>query len=144
MGQYLFVYGTLMNTFESPMTKLISENSTYWGEGTVRGRLYDLGNYPGLVIGEQTETLVGGQIFGLLDPGKVLDLLDRYEGLDPLRPDRGEYRREKISVLTAEGPFTCWAYLYNGNPKHLKVIPGGNYVDYARNNPRHQQFIKSV
>ncbi len=44
----LFVYGTLRPFIDIPMARWLRRAARYVGQATARGRLYDLGPYPGL------------------------------------------------------------------------------------------------
>lgn len=144
MPTYLFVYGTLMRPFESSMRRFLEENSYFAGEGTVPGRLYDLGRYPGLVIDPHSEGQVKGHIFELRNVQKVLNVLDKYEGIDPAAPAKGEYRRIQFEVRSDAEPIPCWIYEYNHDPAGLPLIPAGDYPAYAKSNVAHQRFIRSA
>ena len=54
---HLFVYGTLMRQCRSQLGRLqrrrLATESRYIGRATVRGRLYDLGNFPALSLDAQ-------------------------------------------------------------------------------------------
>ncbi len=76
------------------------------GRGTVRGILYDLGDYPGLVDGSETDR-VAGLLLELSDAG-ALALLDRYEGVE-----EGLYARRTVAVgLDDGGTSDAWVYFY--------------------------------
>ena len=144
MDEYLFVYGSLMRPFESSMRRFLEDNSIFTGEGQVFGILYDLGRYPGLVLDASADRQVTGHIFKLESALKILQVLDKYEGIDPLHPTQGEYRREQRTVQLPTVGINCWMYLYNLPVNDLSEIPFGNYVDYAMQNEAHQRFISSV
>jgi gamma-glutamylcyclotransferase (GGCT)/AIG2-like uncharacterized protein YtfP len=76
------------------------------GRGTVRGALYHLGEYPGLVAGAEASYVPG--LLLELDDAVGWAALDRYEGVD-----EGLYRREQIAVRLDDGQ-SCdaWVYLY--------------------------------
>lgn len=144
MMKRLFVYGTLMRPFQSSMTRFLEKHSSFAGEGRVRGRLYDLGKYPGLILDTHAESVVTGHVFLLNNEQLVLQVLDEYEGINPVQPEVSEYRREWIPVATPTGALECWAYLYNRETGQLPCISSGNYVDYVKLHPEHQKFINSV
>lgn len=143
-SDYLFVYGTLMQPFDTAMNRFLRENSRFRGAATVRGRLYDLGRYPGLVPDQTAGRSITGHLYQLTAPAKVLAVLDRYEGYDPAHPTAGEYRRERIRLSRDGEVLDCWVYLYNADPNRLPEITSGNYVDYVKQNPVHQNFINSI
>ena len=144
MTPFLFVYGTLLRTFESSMTRFLKENGKFVSEGRVAGRLYDLGTYPGLILDDRSKMMIKGEIIELRDPQQVLLILDQYEGFDPNHPGQGEYRRALISVKAGSHHFECWSYLYNRDTGQLKPILFEYYADYVKQNPDHQNFINTV
>lgn len=141
--EYLFVYGTLMHDINSAMSRFLTMNSSFLGEATMAGYLYDIGQYPGAVFDPQSSSCVGGHIFHLHDANKVFEVLDAYEGIDWAHPDQNEYRRELVPIDFQGDQPDCWVYLYNGAIEGLYKISHGNYHDYIKNNPVHQEFIKS-
>ena len=74
MSQYLFVYGTLLPELApAKMAKAVARLKLV-GTATIRGRLYDLGNYPGARLGG------GGRIRGRVfevEPGRELLRISR-------------------------------------------------------------------
>lgn len=107
---HLFVYGTLRRALRRPEASLL-DGAEWLGEGTVTGRLLDLGAYPGLVSGSGR---VRGEVYRLSRPKLMLRRLDAYEGCRRrgLQPD--EYRREMTRVRLDGGrTVRAWIYVYN-------------------------------
>jgi gamma-glutamylcyclotransferase (GGCT)/AIG2-like uncharacterized protein YtfP len=76
------------------------------GRGTVRGALYDLGEYPGLVESAGDERVPG--LILELDDAAALARLDRYEGVD-----EGLYVRRRVVVTRDDGTVDeVWIYFY--------------------------------
>ena len=75
----LFVYGTLMRGFDHPMAKLLSANADFIGEVRCRGRLYLVKHYPGLVLSDDADDIVFGELFRLRAPEALLREFDMYE-----------------------------------------------------------------
>jgi len=127
----LFVYGTLRRALNrTAYRKLIAPRSTYTGLATCRGRLYDLGSYPGLVAPRHEDERVTGEVYRLRDDERdeTLALLDRFEGCD--RPDP-EYKRVRCRVTLEEGTFLmAWVYRYRLGTDTARPIPGGDYLAY--------------
>jgi gamma-glutamylcyclotransferase (GGCT)/AIG2-like uncharacterized protein YtfP len=144
MNDLLFAYGTLMLPFDNAIARCLYENSTFCGDATVPGRLYDLGPYPGLIYNRQSAQRVRGQVFRMHDPGDLLRLLDRYEGIDRRFPGAGEYRRERRRVSMNEEAVDCWMYVYNQPWWKLPAIRSGCYADYVMNDTPHIPLIDSV
>jgi gamma-glutamylcyclotransferase (GGCT)/AIG2-like uncharacterized protein YtfP len=87
------------------------------GPARVTGRLYDLGEYPGLVLSSDPRDVVHGELFELGNPRPTLRWLDDYEGLRPGGATAGEYSRPQIPVMYEEGSIAgasvdAWAYVY--------------------------------
>jgi len=97
--EWLFVYGTLL-PFPSE-----AENSTVWFADAVRGRLFDLGAFPGLVdLDDPGAVWVEG--FRRLVPEEQLNgPLDQYEGVS-----EGLFRRAGACTRGGE---QVWVYIYD-------------------------------
>ena len=118
----LFVYGTLRPTLARGEPARLIEGLRHRGTATVRGLLYDLGDYPGLVLGEGT---VRGDLLEVVS-AEQLAALDAYEECDGSRP---LYRRELLPVIRADGVETlAWVYLYARPLAAARPIPGGDYA----------------
>ena len=116
----LFVYGQLRRG-EIGYRQLGLENRTEWlGAARVNGLIYDLGDYPGLVIGG--EDIAHGELLGFDDPA-LWAILDDYEECDPDSSTSSEYRREEIELLDAVG--CAWTYVYNRSVEQPRLIASG-------------------
>ena len=94
----------------------------------MRGRLHDLGDYPGAVSDSTATTRVHGQVFRLPDDPSVLNALDAYEGYNPADPAGSLFVRSKRLVTLADGRrIRCWVYLYGQNPGSAPVVSHGDY-----------------
>lgn len=142
-SEFIFVYGSLMAGVRSRVAKTFHAQAEWVGVGRVKGRLYDLGEYPGLVLGND-ESYVQGQVFRIFNKDILLPFLDEYEGLIPEHPAASEYRRELATVQLADHFINCWMYLYNQAITDLPLIESGNYLQYLEINPAHQAFLKSL
>jgi gamma-glutamylcyclotransferase (GGCT)/AIG2-like uncharacterized protein YtfP len=92
--------------------------------------LYDLGEYPGAVVGESADGLVYGGVFRIVKDSGVLEELDRYEGYDPTLPGSSLFVRKRCKVSMGDGRvIECWIYEYNGNPGGAPAIASGRYGD---------------
>ncbi|MGH1436522.1 MAG: gamma-glutamylcyclotransferase family protein [Lewinella sp.] len=138
MSDHVFVYGTLLSTIPSAASKWLSENAQLCEQASFPGVLYDLGSYPGFVLGEKIVGAVVGEIHRLSERESALDCLDKYEGLDEEPP---LYKRE---LLLHPKYGEVWTYTYQGETKGLSLIPGGNYLNYCKKQAKHRLFIGSV
>jgi gamma-glutamylcyclotransferase (GGCT)/AIG2-like uncharacterized protein YtfP len=128
MNQYLFAYGTLMPAHAPAELGEIVRQFRRIGRGSVRGRLYDLGDYPGAVLVEGPDSIYG-EVYRLPADQEILRKLDEYEGFDPSDPGGSLFARTKCPVrLENSEELSCWVYIYNRDPGSAKLVPGGDYL----------------
>ncbi len=121
----LFVYGTLRRNRRGRLHPLLRGRARYVGPASVRGRLYDLGRYPGLLLAGNDR--VSGELYRLPDPCSAWPALDRYEECDPSDP-QAEYVRRLIPVHRPGGTTVdAWCYLYNRPLLPRQRVHGGDY-----------------
>jgi gamma-glutamylcyclotransferase (GGCT)/AIG2-like uncharacterized protein YtfP len=108
----LFVYGTLRRGSDHPMALRLAKCATWVSAGTINGRLYRAGEYPGLVL-DPGGSLVAGDLFRLHDPAAMLAQIDTYEEAGPDFPAPQEYIRNALPIVTPTGTVTAWVYCYN-------------------------------
>ena len=135
MVELVFVYGSLMRKVPSAASKWLYQHAAFITEDTVLGRLYDLGQYPGLVLDQESGKLICGEVHQLYQPASGIPFLDQYEGLDM---DVPEYER---LLCTTSGGHQCWIYQYLNRTASSPEIPTEDYSTYYRSNMRHKQFI---
>jgi gamma-glutamylcyclotransferase (GGCT)/AIG2-like uncharacterized protein YtfP len=131
----LFVYGSLRKALGHEMHHVLARAAHFLGHATVRGALYDLGAYPGLVTAAAGAGLVSGEVYLLAaeTAEATLTILDAYEGCARSDPEPQEYRREVVPVSfddDTEGE--AWTYVLNRPHAGLPRIPGGDYVAWRR------------
>jgi len=133
VSDLLFVYGTLRQG-SSHHHILKSLHGAYLGPATVAGELFDLDRFPGARLIEPKVPGVGnrrvkGELYRLQNPTSDLDVLDRYEGLQPSTPETSLFRRELAWVRTQGGKtMQAWIYVLARRPAAARLIPSGNYV----------------
>ena len=128
MVEYLFAYGTLIPG-RSPDGIAPAVNQLQWiGEATVRGVLYDLGEFPGAVLDVSSDRTISGRVFRLPPDPKILTHFDRYEEFDPNFPECSLFVRKRHPVTLATGEvIPCWIYVYNGKPDQSRILEDGRY-----------------
>ncbi len=107
----LFVYGTLRRAAAHPMHRLLHP-AAFLGPGQFQGRLYHLGNYPGVVPSDDPADVVHGEVYRLHEPAAILARLDEYEGCAGTASTATEYVRVVRNVRLAGSGGTAWAHLY--------------------------------
>ena len=125
-SNYLFVYGTLLDE-SNEFAIYLKQNCSYYSKGKFRGRLYDLGEYPGAIFDENHPDYVYGSIFGLKNSAEALRYLDEYEGFGEDQEQPNLFIREMLEVETDGGRIDCWIYLYNLPVDDLAIIKSGDY-----------------
>jgi gamma-glutamylcyclotransferase (GGCT)/AIG2-like uncharacterized protein YtfP len=125
----LFVYGTLMRGYVHPMARLLSANADFLGEAFCRGRLYMVKHYPGLVLSDDANHIVHGELYRLRDADALLREFDMYEACGEGFPEPTQYLRQMFSVTLADGSRSeAWTYVYNWPVAKLKLIESGRFL----------------
>lgn len=121
-ARHVFVYGTLRRGDDNDMTRL-EPAPRYLGLCTIRGTMYHLGAYPGVVLGG--EALVVGEVYAI-EPA-LERRLDEIEELYPQQKD--EYFKREIAVDVQGQRLMC--IVYEINPRYIAgapVIASGDWV----------------
>lgn len=116
----LFVYGHLRFGQVGHERLGLAQCTQWLGEARIHGRLYDLGDYPGLILGG--DDIVHGDLIGF-DDATLWALLDAYEECDPGAPEISEYRRLEADLHDEGG--RAWVYVYNRSVEGLIPIASG-------------------
>lgn len=125
---YLFVYGTLMQAYDHPMARLLSEQAERIGEGSCCGQLFQIKHYPGLVASSDVNDRVFGELFRLHETRNLLAKLDDYEGCGPSAPQPTLYIRVIRPITRPDRTVDAWTYLYNRPVTGLKRIVSGRFL----------------
>ena len=120
---YLFVYGTLRRRALEPAHELLARRATLIGTGFFRGKLYDLGRYPGALASRDQSDRVLGEIYRLRRATAILQRLDDYEG--------ELFKRRRMPIRFGAGKKSfAWVYLYRGQVKEAEWIRSGDYLEF--------------
>ena len=132
MKDYLFVYGSLRSPCQVPEAiAAVANRFVRVGLGKVNGRLYDFGDFCGAVLDSDGISVVHGELVELPSDGDVLDILDRYEEIDPLNPANGLFWRQRTMVHLADGSEKeAWIYTYNRAAGNAPLILSGDYHSF--------------
>ena len=129
MSEHLFLYGTLLPGKAPEEIAGVVKRFRRLGPASVRGKLYDFGEFPGAIIDQSCRTMIHGELVLLPADNRVFEVLDRYEEFDPLRPKRSLFIRKKAKVRLADGSsLEGWIYVYNRPPGNAKLVRGGDYL----------------
>lgn len=121
MNTLVFVYGSLKKGFGNHR---LLEKAISHGKGTISGRIYSLGSYPGLK--EAVDDKVHGELYEVNDA--TLAALDRLEGHPRM------YERKEVAVYLPGDPeqmdddaTVAWTYFYNGSVDNRHYIRSGEW-----------------
>ncbi|HWB45274.1 MAG TPA: gamma-glutamylcyclotransferase family protein [Hyphomicrobiaceae bacterium] len=130
---HLFVYGSLLSAVRHPMGERLRREATLVGPASMRGRLYRIASYPGLVEGGGLNARVYGELYALAHPDRTFKWLDAYEGIRPGNAGSNEYERvERAVQRDSGGAAKAWVYLYLGDVSRLVLVAGGRWTARAR------------
>ncbi len=125
MNEYIFVYGTLCRgLFRNEVLK----ESEYLGIAYCKGTLKDIGDFPGLIDGED---MVIGEAYRL-ESSSVLDRLDQIEGyFENNEADSLYLRKVKPVRLFSTGEWIeASVYCFNHEADRFPTILSGDYRRY--------------
>lgn len=126
--EYLFLYGTLLADRAPDEVVGALKSLRRIGPAQVRGRLYDLGEFPGAILAPTSKTLIQGEIFELPTTPAILKALDDYEEFDPADKEDSLFIRTKAKATLLDGPqVDCWMYIYNHDPGSAPLLADGTY-----------------
>lgn len=120
-SELIAVYGTLR---KGAFANYILKECKYIGRDRIKGSLYNIGTFPGL-IQDNENTFVVVDLYELPNTS-VLEVLDKYEGYyeDSMK---SLYIRKKVITNTFE--LETWVYEYNGNVEDKGRISSGDWFN---------------
>ncbi len=132
MTNHLFVYGSLRSDIGNSMFHLMAEHAQLVGHARIHGRLYDLGDYPGVVLSAGEDRWVVGQVYALDTESDVLARLDEYERCGPQDPQPHDFARIACEITSDDGKATrAWVYEFKGQLEGKREIASGDYFEAA-------------
>ena len=133
--EFIFVYGTLRKAFALAMYDKLLRCSEYYADGTMQGKLFDVGGYPGAIASSDPNEKVYGELYRILRRSRLMVLLDDYEECSKRFARPHEYRRKHVPISFGKDRIVmAWVYMYNRDTARLKQICSGDYVRYRHDN----------
>jgi len=130
----LFVYGSLRSGFRNPVYEYLTKYFHLLGEAVVKGKLYDLGEYPAAnATGE--EKFISGELYSINNPLEfswAIGQLDDYEGLNTEEGETPLYKREQVIAYKDGEAYTAWIYWYNKDLTGSPEIESGDLMQYLQ------------
>ena len=125
MMPHVFVYGTLRRGGRNDIARYRPE-PRFIGEASIAGTLFDLGAYPGVVLGGARR--VKGEVYAI-EPAveTALDVLEEVAD-----DDSGEYIKRQVRVEVNGQWFECLVYeIHRTRIAGLEVIESGDWIAHA-------------
>ncbi len=128
---YLFVYGTLRSdAFSASHRQLITTDFSLISPATMRGKLYAIGDYPGMVEAQEATDIVTGEVYSFDKGHNTLALIDDYEGCGPKSTKPHLYTRMRKKAHLRDGSIVgAWMYQYNFPVDDSMLIRSGDFLD---------------
>jgi gamma-glutamylcyclotransferase (GGCT)/AIG2-like uncharacterized protein YtfP len=126
---HVLFYGTLCRGEANHRLLRLEAALTYRGKRSVGGTLYDLGSYPGLLLGTGR---AAAELFRI-DDASVLRRLDRFERYEPRNPERSLFRRTRVAIprfANSASTIDAWIYAFNGLVEGRPVIETGSWREH--------------
>ncbi len=130
----LFVYGSLRSGFHHDAYQYMAQYFTLIGSATVKGKLFDTGEYP-VALPSAEETFIQGELYTITRPEEfsyIIGQLDDYEGVHAEEGETALYKREVATAYCNNQQFTAWIYWFTGNADNLPQIPSGDVLQYLK------------
>ncbi|MFN8415593.1 MAG: gamma-glutamylcyclotransferase family protein [Cytophagaceae bacterium] len=126
---HIFVYGSLQKVFEdkNEYTRLFHSMTSYVQKGIVKGTLYMVDWYPGLLLNGNTP--IHGELY-LINHPDLLFLMDEYENAieenltSTVDVNSYDYLRKEVLVNN----IPAWVYEYRRDVNQDKLIANGNFI----------------
>lgn len=125
---HLFVYGTLRLEHGHPLGIELGQEADPRGRATVRGRLFDVGEYPVAVPSDEQADIIIGEIYHLPSKHRLWSVLDDYEAFYPHDPNCSYFERVTATAEDEAGrACRVQIYWYLRSVDGLLRIEGGDY-----------------
>jgi len=134
---HLFVYGSLRSGFRSPAYEYISPFFNLVGEARVRGKMFDMGEFPAAVPDDDddNESFIVGELYKIKNASEfswAIGQLDDYEGVNVEADEEQLYYRGLAEVELNNDTVKSWMYWYNGDVTGKPQIQSGDVLEYIR------------
>ena len=128
---FIFFYGSLM-AGQSGHQELIGIKTmmSRISQASVAGTLFDLGEYPGLVLGSRT--LVLGEVYRIHPESaqELLHQLDAFERFNPATHSESLFVRRMVRLV--EPGIDAWLYVYNRDTNGCPTVESGNWQTHCQ------------
>ena len=129
---YLFVYGSLLSGFKSPAYEYVTRYFHLVSAATIKGKLFDMGEYPAAVISNE-DVFIKGELYCIKNAPEfsyAIGQLDDYEGVTTEPGEPQLYKRELTDVFYNDIITRAWVYWYNGDVQGKPEVVSGDILQY--------------
>ena len=135
----LFVYGSLRSGFRNAAYQYLARYFRLIGEATVKGKLYDMGQYAA-AIATDDERFIHGELYEIKEPLEfdwAMAQIDDYEGVNVEAGEVSLYKREVVSAYLNGSECKTWIYWFSGETAGNPEVMSGDMMQYLqqKNNP---------
>lgn len=110
------------------MSRYLAEKADFVSDATYQGILYMIDYYPGVVLSNNQNDVVSGELFRLRNEDQMADL-DQYEGIGDSFEKPYEYKREIVTVKDENDIiYKTWIYHYAWSVKNRNRISSGDFL----------------
>lgn len=130
-SDFIFVYGTLRSDIGSKnklgvqIGEEMRRECDFLGSATVQGEMFDVGDFPALVQGQESQT-IQGELYKIRNR-QILVNLDWFEGEGSL------YRRVVVSVMFENKEYKAYTYFFMKSVADMQKVESGDYLEYLQN-----------
>lgn len=127
MKRPIFVYGTLKHGYGN-YNSLLRGNTEKEVVAKIKGSLYDLGWFPGVVENNLDDTF--GELMFIPEDkyDSVLMRVDSLEGYHAGDESHNMYNRKKVVAVGSDGKeYDAYTYIWNSNVNESQKIKNGNW-----------------
>jgi len=123
--EHIIFYGSLMQNLGG-RKKIEIENDVEFQEYCkIKGQLYDLGEYPGLL--PEGDNVITAELYHIKNL-QVLEILDEFEGHNLQHPELSFFRR--VAVQLDDPNTLAYVYYYNDSIEGAFEVHGGDWRSY--------------
>jgi gamma-glutamylcyclotransferase (GGCT)/AIG2-like uncharacterized protein YtfP len=125
---FLFVYGSLRRG-GLRHSLLLGAGARPVADGSISGKLFDFGKYPGAVKSADRKRRIRGEVYAFADPPSGIVRVDKIEGFFPGRAGKSAFVRRLVEVeLDGGKSLEAWAYFYNRPVKRARELSNGEWL----------------
>ncbi len=133
--KFIAFYGSLMTSFGAQKDLGVEGDFEFVGVCRMSGRLFDLGEYPGVIESERPEDTVIGELYRIKVP-RGIKVLDEYEGIERETPETSPFVRRVVRLV--EPATESWMYFYQWPVTAEQQVASGDWAAHVASRGKHR------